>query len=141
MESKSGIAGLACRSTFLNDSSCRMGTKSLRPKDKNRNFHSRAESFVFSIQQLSGHLELSITSLRGMEQHHCSLWALLILWTPKRALLEGWGVFPLSVRGSLCPVLAGGHPCPIPSLPRGNHSPAPLPPGTAQSRGSGAAFH
>lgn len=95
MESKSGIAGLACRSIFLNDSSCRMGTKSLRPKDKNRNFHSRAESFVFSIEQLSGPLELSVAFLWGWKLTP-SLFSVVFAdpLHPKEGIAGGMGAIP-----------------------------------------------
>lgn len=57
----------------------------------------------------------------------------------KRALLEGWGIPTFCERQSV-PCACCRTPCPIPSMPEGI-SPAPLPPGTAQSSATGAAPH
>lgn len=122
LESKSGIAGLACESIFLNDSSCRIGTKSLKPKDENRNFHLELSHLYFQYRNRGfGHLELACfpqaLSLRSGTTWwhfcHCATNPCGLCWSfaPRRCKGRMRGS-PFTAGPNLCLVLAGGWPLP-----------------------------
>lgn len=120
LESKSGIAGLAHKSIFLNESSRRIGTKSLRPKDRNRNFRLELSHLYFQYSNwLSGHLELSwflqLSFPWGWKLRASVFSGILADPLLPEEGREGCGVFPFTARSAfaLCLLEAS---C-IPSLP------------------------
>lgn len=122
LESRSGIAGLARKSVFLNESSRRIGTKSLRPKDRNRNFHLELSHLYFQYSNwLSGRLDLcwflQLSFPWGWKLRASMFSGILADPLLPEEGREGCRASPFTARPAFALLLAGGQPHLFPSLP------------------------